>query len=61
MIDKEAIIRRIEEWEANKANYSNFYEFEKAFDEMLQELGNEIFQQSFGEIPDNKNKKNDNY
>lgn len=57
MIDKEAILKRIEEWEANMENYSNAYEFEKAFDEMMQGLGNEILQQSLGEAPANKNKK----
>lgn len=46
-----------QEWEQNPQHQSSGYEYEKTFTEMWQKLGNEIFQQSIGKIPRDKNRK----
>lgn len=47
----------LKEWECNEQRDVSGYEYEKTFVEMWRKLGAEIFQQSVGEIPGNRNLK----
>lgn len=44
-------------WQQNPKRQSSGYEYEKTFTEMWQNLGKEIFQQSIGKIPGDRNRK----
>ena len=59
MIDKERLQIQIEELQSILDNQDTAYAYEKAFDEKWQELTKEVFQSSLGNLPANKNKKND--
>jgi len=59
MIDKERLQIQIEELQAILDNQDTAYDYEKAFDEKWQEVTKEVFQSSLGNLPANKNKKND--
>lgn len=39
--------------------HDNFYDFEKDFEKIWLELGREVLQQSLGEAPEERRKKND--
>ncbi len=47
----------LKEWESSEQRNISGYEYEKTFVEMWRKLGIEIFQQSMGEIPGNRNLK----
>lgn len=59
-MDCEKIYKAVKEWEKAQKNQTSAYEYEKSFDQMWQKLGQEIFQQSLGEVPKDKSKKNFN-
>ena len=59
MIDKARLQIQIEELQAILDNQDTAYDYEKAFDEKWQEVTKEVFQSSLGNLPANKNKKND--
>jgi len=59
MIDKERLQNQIEELQSILDNQDTAYDYEKAFDEKWQEVTKEVFQSSLGNLPANKNKKND--
>lgn len=45
------------QWENNPARNASGYDYERTFVEMMQKVQQEIFQQSVGDIPKNKNRK----
>ena len=47
----------LQEWESSPQRQVSGYEYEKTFVEMWRKLGTEIFQQSIGDIPSNRNLK----
>ena len=47
----------LQEWESSEQRQVSSYEYEKTFVEMWRKLGTEIFQQSMGELPSNRNLK----
>lgn len=47
----------LQAWESSEQRNISGYEYEKTFVEMWRKLGAEIFQQSIGEIPENRNLK----
>ncbi len=47
----------LSDWENSEQRDLSGYEYEKTFVEMWRKLGAEIFQQSVGEIPSNRNLK----
>ena len=57
----EDILKKMEQyyhqWEQNPQRENSGYEYEKTFTEMWQKLGKEIFQQSIGKIPRDRNRK----
>jgi hypothetical protein len=61
MIDErramELLKSRIAAWNAIEGELSDGYEYEKRFVEMSREFERELFQESVGEVPLNKNKK----
>jgi hypothetical protein len=57
MINKAALYTKIEELQAILDNQDSAYDYEKAFDEKWREVSQEVFQQSLGEIPTDRNKK----
>lgn len=48
---------KYEEWEHSPNRQKSGYEYEKTFTEMWQSLGSEIFQESLGALPKDKNGK----
>lgn len=59
MINKELLQEKIKELQAILDNQDSAYDYEKAFDEKWNEIGHEVFQQSMGALPKDRNKKND--
>lgn len=59
MIDKKQFQEKIDELQALLDDTETAYEYEKIFDEKWIEIGREAFQQSLGEIPQDRNKKKD--
>ena len=47
----------LQAWESSQQRQVSGYEYEKTFVEMWQKLGAEVFQQSMGEVPCNRNLK----
>lgn len=58
-MNQSEILSKIREWHESQKGQTSAYEYEKTFDEMWQQLGQEILQESLGELPSDKNKKND--
>ena len=60
-IDKEKMADRLKElisqWEKNPARQRNGYDYEKTFVDMVRQFEKELFQESVGESPGNKNLK----
>lgn len=49
------------EWKSSPERFKSGYDYEKSYTEMMQKVEKEIFQNSIGKIPNNKNsKKNSN-
>jgi hypothetical protein len=57
-METSSLLSKIQEWEASQKGQTSAYDYEKTFDQMWQELGKEVLQESLGEIPSDKNKKN---
>jgi len=53
-------LSKIQNWVDSQTDQTSAYEYEKSFDEMWQQLGTQVLQQSLGALPQNKNKKNFN-
>jgi hypothetical protein len=49
--------KRYAEWLRNQQNQNNGYNYESSFVKMMQEVEQEVFQLSVGEVPQNKNIK----
>jgi hypothetical protein len=45
------------DWAENPENHQDGYRFEESFAQMWQELGQQVFQDSAGEVPTDKNRK----
>lgn len=58
-MNQSEILSKIREWHESQRDQTSAYEYEKTFDEMWQQLGQEVLQESLGELPSDKNKKND--
>jgi hypothetical protein len=56
-MNQREILSKIKVWQESQKGQTSAYEYEKTFDEMWQQLGKEIFQDSIGELPTDKNKK----
>ena len=59
-METSSLLSKIQEWEASQKGQASAYDYEKTFDQMWQELGKKVLQESLGEIPSDKNKKNFN-
>ena len=59
-METSSLLSKIQEWEASQKGQTSAYDYEKTFDQMWQELGKKVLQESLGEIPSDKNKKNFN-
>lgn len=46
-----------QDWEQSRQRQTSGYEYEKSFVEMWKQLGQQVFQQSIGQIPNDKNQK----
>jgi hypothetical protein len=46
-----------QDWADDPANHQDGYQFEQSFARMWQELGKQVFQDSVGEVPTDKNRK----
>jgi outer membrane PBP1 activator LpoA protein len=46
-----------QEWEQNPQRQASGYEYEKTFTQMWQQLGKTVFQQSVGQVRQDKNAK----
>ena len=57
MIDKAALLEKIAELQAVLDNQDTAYDYEKAFDEKWSEISQQVFQQSLGEVSNDRNKK----
>jgi len=57
MIDKERLQSQIEELQSILDNKDTAYDYEQAFDEKWNEIGQEVFQKSLGELSIDRNKK----
>lgn len=57
MIDKSTLYEKIKELQSILDNQDTAYNYEKAFDEKWQEISQQVFQQSLGEISIDRNKK----
>jgi hypothetical protein len=53
------IMERYQQWKQNQQGQTNGYEFERSFDVMWREMGQQIMQEGVGELPSDKRKKND--
>lgn len=60
-IDEELAVKmlraRIAEWNESEGKLLDGYEYEKRFLEIFKAFERELFQNSLGEVPSNKNKK----
>jgi hypothetical protein len=54
---KDQIDQKIKEWKESQNGQTDGYEYERSFNEMMQNIGREILQESVGKIPKNKNLK----
>lgn len=61
MIDKRSLQQKIDELQSLLEHSDTAYEYEKSFDEKWTEIGREVFQQSLGEVSQDRNKKNDKH
>ena len=59
-METSSLLSKIQEWEASQKGQTSAYDYEKTVDQMWQELGKKVLQESLGEIPSDKNKKNFN-
>ena len=46
-----------QEWLSNPDRMKNGYEYERTFIEMIQQMEKDVFQDSLGKVPENKNRK----
>lgn len=51
------IAQRLEQWQKAQENQTSGYQYEKSFTELWQQLGQEVFQSSMGEVSYDKNYK----
>ena len=54
---QEKINQRIKQWKNSAQRMESGYAYEKTFVEMWQSLGNEVLQESMGELPKSRNSK----
>ena len=48
---------RYDSWVASQEGQTSAYEYERSFDEFMQQMGRELLQQSVGEEPQERKKK----
>lgn len=53
----EAIKAEIKSWEKSQKNQVDGYEYERSFSEMMQKVGQQILQESMGDLPKSRNAK----
>lgn len=58
-MNKELIQSKISELQSLLDQQETAYDYEKVFDKKWQEIGSTVFQESFGEVSRDRNKKND--
>jgi hypothetical protein len=46
-----------QEWLSNPDRMKNGYDYERTFIEIMQQIEKEVFQNSLGKVPENKNRK----
>ena len=51
------IDHKIRQWQAKQQGQTDGYEYERTFNDMMQNIGQEILQESIGKISTNKNLK----
>lgn len=51
------IDQKIKQWQVKQQGQADGYEYERTFNDMMQNIGQEILQDSIGKIPTNKNFK----
>ena len=49
----------LEAWHAQQHHQQDGYEYERSFVELWQRLGQDVLQESMGELPKSRNKKKD--
>lgn len=49
--------KHYQEWLANPDRMKNGYDYERTFLEMMQQVEKQVFQDSLGKVPENKNRK----
>jgi len=49
------------EWESDPKRMENGYNYESTYAEMMKKVEKEVFQNSVGELPGNKNRKKTSY
>ena len=54
---KSKFAEQYQQWEKSQQGQNNGYDYEKSFVEMWQQLGQEMFQQSMGEVKKSRNTK----
>lgn len=53
----EALRRELELWEEGQKNQEDGYEYERSFVELWRKFGQQVLQESLGEIPKSRNEK----
>ena len=51
------MLERIQQWHRGQQSQTSGYEYERSFDQMWTQMGNELMQESIGELPADKRKK----
>lgn len=51
------IMEKYHQWKQNQQGQTNGYEFERSFDVMWREMGQQIMQEGVGKLPADKRKK----
>jgi hypothetical protein len=51
------IMEKVEAWKQSQEGQLSGYEYERSFLEMMNQVRNEVFQASMGDLPPNVNKK----
>jgi len=53
----EALRRELELWDAGQKDQQDGYEYERGFVELWRKLGQQVLQESLGEVPKSRNEK----
>lgn len=51
------LMAKIQHWQESQVGQKSGYEYEKSFNELMQEIGKEILENSVGDEPDGRKKK----